>query len=110
MSSQDHIVSYKEGVLHVPCRMVLGKIQSFKIIKIELDFRALFNRESQGYEYSDYLIKDFSYGVEMSPGCKTSRDRDINLLSLKRPVQLGRLEYLFPFFKQVFNILFCLVK
>ena len=37
MGAQQHIVVDKKGILHVPGRMVLGKVQRLEVIIIEFD-------------------------------------------------------------------------
>ena len=78
MRSQYDIVADKEGILHVPGRMVLGEIKGFKIVPIRLYLRSFSDIESQVQEDVTNFLVDLGNRVQRAAGGRSSRQRNIN--------------------------------
>ena len=76
---QDHIVRKIECVLHVPRRMVLGNIQGFEIIVIQLDFRPFGQLKAQTGEDLYQLIRHPVQNVRAAKGHPPARKGHVHI-------------------------------
>jgi hypothetical protein len=63
MCPEENIIVHKECVLHVSGRMVLGKVESFEVVIIQLDLGALRNLETQASKDLTDFLDNERYGV-----------------------------------------------
>ena len=56
VGAQEQVILHKEGILHVPGRVILGEVERFEIIVVELDFRPFGNQKTKpGKDIADLL-------------------------------------------------------
>src|SRR5208337_4426460 len=83
MGAQQDIVVDKKRILHVPGRMVFGKIQRFEVIIIEFDLGSFGCLETKTGKYLRYLLGDKGYRMFAAGRPATARQGYIYPLLLQ---------------------------
>ena len=68
MGPEHDVGGHVEGILHVPGGVVLGHVEGFEIVILELDVRPLGNRKAEGRKDRDNLVEDERDGVALCRG------------------------------------------
>ena len=92
MGSQQSAVFEIEGILHISCRMVLGKIQCFEVMKIIFDHRSGLDREIQGDKIVYDPVHRLHHRVQCTFLCQLSIQRNIDRLAFEHLFDLFGLQ------------------
>src|SRR5438309_5158783 len=101
--SQQPVIRHKDRILHIPRRMIFGKVERFEIMIVVLDIRAARDLKAHAPEDIDDLVGNECEGMSASPRPTRSGQSDVDALFFQRlrfSLLLDRAE---PLFEMLFE-------